>query len=531
MSENSPSHTNSKSKRKHADISIERASIGKIHVDKTLLDKIVAFAKSNRRRSLCAGERMDILLLHAYLRYEHEEKKKKMGSTRRIAAPKVSETIAKIFRRKVCLVKDVWKEYIMNNTVTTKIVAANRNEKQSVVPNCRYVTNVIQEFIRERRETRTRTVAKDVLEYLVARGIMRVDMSNKSSLKAGLRAVQRFLTRRGYKRGKKKGNNYSYRLKESIMVKRDEYVLRMSEEYEKKERRIVYMDESYIHQNYCRYDDSLYDPNDEQDLITIPNYKGRRYCFIAAIVDADYTISEELRNSHQQAHLMLDTLDIFEGGKKQTKDYHGMFNHEYFVQWMEKLIQALKVRNINNAIIVMDNAKYHKKLPDTTPRKNSTKENLILACQQYGIEFRAGDTKFLLWNRLQEYIQTNVQPVIVKLAKDAGHEVMFSPPHYSDLQPIETVWAIVKGIVGRQYSVTTTFKDVLIRLQDSFNNLQSHSVQGCIDKANQNLRKLKQHIIAIETMNEKEDDDEECSASDSSSNTLSDDSDSCPDQN
>ena len=50
-----------------------------------------------------------------------------------------------------------------------------------------------------------------------------------------------------------------------------------------------------------------------------------------------------------------------------------MFDHEYFVGWMKKSLLWLKERNILNAIIVMDNAKYHKKLPSDAPRKKQKK--------------------------------------------------------------------------------------------------------------------------------------------------------------
>ena len=43
-------------------------------VDKDLLDNIVACVRQNRNRVLDMGERLDILLLHAVLRYEHSEK-------------------------------------------------------------------------------------------------------------------------------------------------------------------------------------------------------------------------------------------------------------------------------------------------------------------------------------------------------------------------------------------------------------------------------------------------------------------------
>ena len=70
-------------------------------------------------------------------------------------------------------------------------------------------------------------------------------------------------------------------------------MLRMAEEIDKKSQRIEYMDESYIHKNYCKHKDSLYNPNDEQDLTTVAHHKGQSYCFIAAIIDADNSVPEE----------------------------------------------------------------------------------------------------------------------------------------------------------------------------------------------------------------------------------------------
>ena len=138
----------------------------------------------------------------------------------------------------------------------------------------------------------------------------------------------------------------------------------------------------------------------------------------------------------------------------------------------------------------MENAKYHKKLPSDVPRKNQKKEDLQKACEHYRIAFRPTDTKVMLWDNLHRYVQANIPPVIVQMAEEEGHEVLYSPPHYSDLQPIELVWAIVKGDVGRQYSTETTFKDVLEHLKHAFHILQPHTVQGCINRANGKLTEL-----------------------------------------
>ena len=55
-------------------------------------------------------------------------------------------------------------------------------------------------------------------------------------------------------------------------------------------------------------------------------------------------------------------------GGIQAKDYHDMFNHAYLVKWREKLLDALESRGVRNAVIVMDNNKCHKWLPEGPPR-------------------------------------------------------------------------------------------------------------------------------------------------------------------
>jgi transposase len=81
----------------------------------------------------------------------------------------------------------------------------------------------------------------------------------------------------------------------------------------------------------------------------------------------------------------------------------------------------------------------------------------------------------------KEWINRNEKPEIVNLAEAEGHKVLFTPPYHSDFQPIELVWARVKGNVGRKYTNATTMKDVLERLDAEFVKLQSSghaSIQG-----------------------------------------------------
>eukprot|EP00171_Calliarthron_tuberculosum_P012484 IDg12484t1 len=66
------------------------------------------------------------------------------------------------------------------------------------------------------------------------------------------------------------------------------------------------------------------------------------------------------------------------------------------------------------------------------------------------------------------YINANVNAQVVSFAESAEHRVVFPPPHYSGLQPIELVCAIVKRKVGHQFQKGNTFRKVKDRLDLEF---------------------------------------------------------------
>ena len=49
----------------------------------------------------------------------------------------------------------------------------------------------------------------------------------------------------------------------------------------------------------------------------------------------------------------------------------------------------------------------------------------------------------MLWDNLHHYIQVNIPPIIMQMAREEGQNVLNSLPYYSDLQR-----AIVKGDIG-----------------------------------------------------------------------------------
>jgi hypothetical protein len=88
----------------------------------------------------------------------------------------------------------------------------------------------------------------------------------------------------GYERGKRKGNLVP---SPQNVAKKHHYLRTFFANRAKhpgERLREVYTDESYIHEHYHRNEDSLWHPNDDQDVIYQKEKdKGRRYCFCAAI--------------------------------------------------------------------------------------------------------------------------------------------------------------------------------------------------------------------------------------------------------
>ena len=498
----------------------------------------IAWLKKERDRTLSRGELVDIVAVQL-----HERHQAHLDSLKSGRPPKVefADRTAAILNRSKEKCQKVWKQYVEERVVSEAPAEGPRGAKNPLIPRTLALGADVREWLHEREISRERTVARDLLAFLISTHVLPQSvMKGKRSIESALRTVQRYVKAIGLRRGKRKGQT-TYLEQQHIIVMRDTYATHATEL--QKTRRFVYTDESFIHQHYKAHDDTLHDPSDKRP-VPKEMMKGRRFCFIAAIVSAEPPKSKapqpplraqedhppapsgaadgapppaaaassgslssaaaaqlaQLVIDEPRAHLMPETVDIFRGGK-QKKDYHAMFNGAYYVEWMKKLLAALKARNITNAVIVMDNAKYHKTLPPGMPKKSWKKQPLIDACTSRGIEVLPKDTRAILWDKLQKLLG-DIKPEIVAMAESQGHTVLFTPPRYSELQPIETVWAIVKGRVGRQYTTATTLADVEARLKAEFAVLVPKTVEACIQRANKNLAKLLDLITRSEKAHE-----------------------------
>lgn len=460
-----------RAKRVHAD------------VNKQFVDELLRFTKQNRSRSVSRVEKLDILLLQAHLRAEQKKKRAKTGAKDPPKARDVSKEVARILRRKTELVAKVWSTWVSQREVHDAVETGNRFGKKGAIVNTPKVTRALEAFLDERRLKKTSTVAKDVLDFLVDKGFMAgPDRGNRKAVATATRTVQRFLERAGFAKGTTDKVRHFYR-KGKNPVERDLYIKSIMQVLDSKTKRVVFVSEHSMHKDHSQEDKHGSSPTgtvSDQD----------RCHFMAALIDADRTVADADRTTQQSAGVIPETWDCFYNPASMPKILPTMYKHDYFVKWMANLLKCIEARGVTNALIVMDRSPHHLKRPASTPTKTQSKAELQEACTKYGLTFDALDTKNLLWDKLRRYIKDNVQPVVVDMARAQGHDVVFAPKFYANLQPMAAVWTHVKEVVAEQYTSETTVEDVLDRLRAATTGLSATSALAFVDEAYESVKSL-----------------------------------------
>jgi transposase len=485
-----------------------RSIVGmKKHIVKLLKGQDVDANLSVRVLAVGLGMQEDYLLA---------KKKKEKKNSSGVPAPRIRETLCKQFHISNTTATNIIREYLINKRiyVTGKFEigrSGNLSSKDSRIPRTEGLLVAVRNFVRSHRLRRERVTCRQVLDFMVENKhvTVAVDESGQFEAKAfnaAYRAVQRWVKEfAGYKQGRRVGNLVP--TKENI-AKKHFYLRRLFDNRSLppgERKREVYTDESYIHEHYNRNDDSIWDPNDEQDVMTSKaKHKGRRYCFVAAIQGPNPTTPDSGAVG-DMAGLVPGSVWAFSPRNTQGHqgDYHKVFNGDNYLQWWtNKLLSNLT----QPSIIILDNAKYHCSLGKQVPKWSSMKKNEAREfLEQKGVAFDPGMSAVEMKQLVRTWIAQNEKAEIIRQAEKSGHEVLFTPPYHSDLQPIELVWASVKGRVGRQYSVDTTLSMVHERLTRAFGELEDEhdAVLGMIEKCAKTAKVFYDEI----TMEEEVDDD------------------------
>ena len=112
-----------------------------------------------------------------------------------------------------------------------------------------------------------------------------------------------------------------------------------------------------------------------------------------------------------------------------------------------------------NSVIVMDNASYHsvklEKIPTLSWRKSDLRDWLI----KQGVQPQDNLLKAEL-HELAKKLDITTTYVIDSIAEEAGHQVLRFPPYHCQYNPIELIWARVKGTADLRPLVLEAIKNV-----------------------------------------------------------------------
>jgi len=323
-----------------------------------------------------------------------------------------------------------------------------RQPRQSVVV-CPNAQTVIRKYIRDQNLKGQRVSLEKVRAYI----------SEESELEIPKTTLWRALSRWGFTYGQGRRRD---------SLKEQDYVIRARRTYLRAirnnrnqdgstKRPEVYLDETYINKNHSsRFTWYL---DEDGPWVNKPSGVGPRLIVVHAISCNGLIGGAEL---------------VFEA-KKRTGDYHGQMNWNNFSKWFS---EQLLLNIPNNSIIVMDNARYHNVLvANKFPSSTSRKEEL----QQWLTHNDHSWSNDLLKSELVELCR-KYAPVpefrIDRLASEAGHTILRTPPYHPELQPIETCWAVVKNYMADNCDYTMS--GLRERLPQAFSKITACCCTGII---------------------------------------------------
>lgn len=453
-----------------------------------------------RGRCLTANEQAMVVRVHLKVLHSRTANQAKKARRAKTVAPNALDVTAGLTGVSRGTVQNVWAAYgkgllFTDPTRDTSAAARKSKEKTERIRDNQEVVDLVRGFARARHVDHRQTTATDVMLFLAEKGELgEFDVSDTKQRQAALRCVQRWLVSHGWERGR----GGKVRLKETpeLLEKRRSYMYAVKKNREApvgQRKREAFTDESYIHQHYHRDDRTLYDPKDVADVAKKKHRsKGDRYNMIGVILGPDLNKQPEERKDTFEdiGGWYKPAYAKFHAPLRRKKDYHACLDAEWFESWFEKQCKQLQLDGYS-VVWYLDNVGYHK-ASNLARLKKLKKAELFAA-------LRAAPGTTAIWDRFTtkkavvsflESLGDLVAPRVVHIAAKYGHEVVYTPPYHSDLQPIELVWAIVKSQVAAKYHYHITMEDVLQRMDEAFAALSPSAVYGCYKKVLKNEKKV-----------------------------------------
>ncbi|CAH2014823.1 unnamed protein product [Acanthoscelides obtectus] len=170
---------------------------------------------------------------------------------------------------------------------------------------------------------------------------------------------------------------------------------------------------------------------------------------------------------------------------KKGGDYHDEINASCFESWFQGVLQRVEP----NSVIVMNNASYHSRQTERVPTMGSQKGDMQQWLREKGIPFDDSCVKAELYEKIKQHKPANISYVTDEMARQCGVTVLRLPPYHCELNPIELIWAQVKGYIACH---NTTFKLPDLVTPEAWQNAIRHVV-----KEETKMWQLDHHIDTI----------------------------------
>jgi len=221
----------------------------------------------------------------------------------------------------------------------------------------------------------------------------------------------------------------------------------------------VYLDESYVNKNHSN--DCIWYGDEDGPWVHKPTGKGERLILMQAMTKNGWSPNAPL---------------VFKSTRK-TGDYHGQMHHELLSKWCrEQLLPTMP----KHALIIMDNAPYHKALsPHSAPTASGKKDEIRAWLNKNRMPVREDCLKAELVEMLDKVAPAPTY-ALDELASGQGHEILRTPPYHPALPPIETCGAVVKNQMARKSKCTLAH--LLEPLDEAFDRVTAETCSGLIKK-------------------------------------------------
>lgn len=319
----------------------------------------------------------------------------------------------------------------------------------------------IRQFIYNFHKTENSRVT---LKSLLAK--LKADLDFKGEV-SSLRIIVRDL---GF-RWKKTKNNRPLLIEKSDIRNLRINFLHKIQQYRLEEKSIVYLDESYVHSGHTKA--HSWSDSSTSGLFTNIS-KGPRLIMIHAGGEMGF---------------LPNCLTIFKSGTT-SGDYHHEMNATNYEKWLvERLIPNLP----NASVVVIDNAPYHSVQEDKAPNSNSKKQEMLNWLVSKNICCSPNLLKPQLYNLIKPERNRYKSYKFDNLLTSHGHTVVRLPPYHPELNPIELIWAKVKGNVAKR-NVTFKLEDVRKITEEEFSHVTVEAWQNCCE----HVKKIEKQYIEHE---------------------------------